>query len=376
MDTLYLTQYACMIIMAVLAFVMMVTHFYVRRPYRLYEQSRWMLVAALLLFVLHYWLQMHYGFRAQGADVGAVVNILFYAPISFLFCLSLLHFVRGDRGNASLWWISIGGYAAILAIVIEGWWRHDSLHIGEELYVADAIYLICIALHIILPYKELANIRRRVEAETGNPLEVFEQCLRWGMVLMYTLVAAFQFTILYTPLMNVVAPLVLLAIGFYVTCFVSMGFNVSQLAEVIDYDTDEKIPAPADDTTVRRTADRVVLRAEDYEALHQAINQWISEGGLRDSEASIVSLARQLGVPRQHLTAYLNQKHGCTFRIWLSKLRLQEAQRLMIENPGYSNDIIAQECGFASSSQLYRVFRTATGCTPREWADGRMGKRG
>lgn len=254
MDTLYLTQYACMIIMAVLAFVMLVTHFYVRRPYRLYEQSRWMLVAALLLFVLHYWLQMHYGFRAQGADVGAVVNILFYAPISFLFCLSLLHFVRGDRGNASLWWISIGGYAAILAIVIEGWWRHDSLHIGEELYVADAIYLICIALHIILPYKELANIRRRVEAETGNPLEVFEQCLRWGMVLMYTLVAAFQFTILYTPLMNVVAPLVLLAIGFYVTCFVSMGFNVSQLAEVIDYDTDEKIPAPADDTTVRRTA--------------------------------------------------------------------------------------------------------------------------
>lgn len=357
MNTLFLIQFACMTVMLILAMVTGITHFYVRRPYKLFEQSRWLLMLALLLFVLHYGLQMGFGFRAQGADVGAVVNILFYVPIGFLINLSLLYFIQGGKLDRRYCVGNAVGYLVILAVIGEGYWRHGSMHIGEELYVADAIYIGCLVWLNALPLRKLYLIRSRVEAETGNPTEVFDHCMRWGIILLYTIVIFFQFTILYTPAVSVAAPLALLAVCYYVCCFVSLGFNISQVSDVLDSSaaTSPTTPNP--------------LTAEQTQLIREALLRWSAEGGFRDSDASIVSLARRIGVTRQQLTSYLDHQHGCTFRIWLSNLRLEEAKRQILEHPNYSNDVIAQECGFASASQLYRVFRTATGCSPKEWSD-------
>uniref|UniRef100_UPI0040266B54 hypothetical protein n=1 Tax=Prevotella sp. TaxID=59823 RepID=UPI0040266B54 len=63
---------------------------------RRYERSRWMLVTAVLLLALHYFLQMRFSIRAT-TDAGAtVVNILFYTPAAFLFSGSVLG-LEGDR---------------------------------------------------------------------------------------------------------------------------------------------------------------------------------------------------------------------------------------------------------------------------------------
>ncbi len=49
-----------------------------------------MLVTAVLLLALHYFLQMRFSIRAT-TDAGAtVVNILFYTPAAFLFSGSVL----------------------------------------------------------------------------------------------------------------------------------------------------------------------------------------------------------------------------------------------------------------------------------------------
>lgn len=55
-----------------------------------------MLVTAVLLLALHYFLQMRFSIRAT-TDTGAtVVNILFYTPAAFLFSGSVLG-LEGDR---------------------------------------------------------------------------------------------------------------------------------------------------------------------------------------------------------------------------------------------------------------------------------------
>lgn len=371
MTTLFLLQYTAMLVMAVMALVTGITHFYVRRHYQLFEQARGLLILALLLFVLHYWLQMHYGFRAQGADVGAAVNILFYFPIGFLINLSLLHFVQGGKHDKRYCLGNVAGYLIIVAVIAEGYWRHGSMHIGRELYVADAIYILCLIWLNALPTHRLFKIYNRVEAETGNPTEVFEHCMRWGTIVLYAIGCFFQVTILDTSTVSVASPLAMLAICFYVCCFVSLGFNISQVADVLaPADEEPSEPSLSSDTSSVASAP-ASRRLSEEQTLHieAALQRWLDEGGLRDPDASIVSLARRIGVSRQQLTAYLDCRYDCTFRIWLSGLRLEEAKRLIREHPNYSNDVIAQECGFTSDSQLYRVFRTSTGCTPKEWAD-------
>ena len=84
MTDLKALQYTCMIVMIMLAFFVTTSHFFVVRKNRQYEQSRLMIVAALLILAIHYLLQMTFKFREQGDDVGALANILFYAPASIL----------------------------------------------------------------------------------------------------------------------------------------------------------------------------------------------------------------------------------------------------------------------------------------------------
>ena len=80
MTDLKALQYTYMIVMIMLAFFATTSHFFVVRKNRQYEQSRLMIVAALLILAIHYLLQMTFKFREQGDDVGALSNILFYAP--------------------------------------------------------------------------------------------------------------------------------------------------------------------------------------------------------------------------------------------------------------------------------------------------------
>ena len=60
--------------MAMLAFFVFVSRYYVTCRNRQFEQSRWMIVVALLLFVVHYMCQMRLGWRQQGNDVGVLFN--------------------------------------------------------------------------------------------------------------------------------------------------------------------------------------------------------------------------------------------------------------------------------------------------------------
>ena len=78
MSSLYLLQYTCLLVFAMQTLVLVVSRFQVSVVNRQYEKSRWSLVAAAVLLMIHYGLQMACGFRAHSDDAGTIVNILFY----------------------------------------------------------------------------------------------------------------------------------------------------------------------------------------------------------------------------------------------------------------------------------------------------------
>lgn len=106
MDTcldLIALQYTCMIVMAMLAFFVFVSRYYVTCRNRQFEQSRWMIVVALLLFVVHYMCQMRLGWRQQGNDVGVLFNLLFYSPSAILLSWSQLNILRAGNTKEKKW---------------------------------------------------------------------------------------------------------------------------------------------------------------------------------------------------------------------------------------------------------------------------------
>ena len=102
----------------------------VRWKVRRYETSRWLLCGSMAVFCIHYFLQMTQGFRAQGADVGAVVNIMFYTPAVFSITLSIIN-MESTRSVMRRYCLrSAAAYAQIVSIFIFGVFSNKSLHLG------------------------------------------------------------------------------------------------------------------------------------------------------------------------------------------------------------------------------------------------------
>ena len=105
------------------------------------------------------------------------------------------------------------------------------------------------------------------------------------------------------------------------------------------------------------------LSDEDFQRVEQAIKKWVEAGNYRKSNLTLTSVANEMDVQRYLLKAWLQKSEYGRLTQWLNHLRVEEAQRLMKEHPGWSVDAVADQCGFSLSS-FHRVFRQYTGMTP------------
>ena len=393
-------QYTSMMIMFMLAFFAVASRFFVQNRNRLYEQSRWMVVAALLLFGVHYMMQMLFGWRAKGDDIGTLFNILFYIPCALLLANSQLNILMGGRRRWRCLLVGVLCYALAIVVIGTGVIINGSLHIGWMLYLADAINMAMLIYYIWLPYKELRKVQHRLDSELGYSIETYAHTMRVGVmmlcsfvalspwfILSMTLLSVFgplalfavglfvvsfvalsPWFILSMTLLSVFGPLALFAVGLFVVSFVALGFNltegVTEIATETYDDTDDEAHMP-------------VMTAERIEQIETAISKWQKESGFKDSNLTLASFTRRIMVKRTDFTSYLSNIHGNTFRTWLSAIRVREAKRLMTEHPEYSNEVVSAECGFSSRVYFQRLFKEKTGLTPAEWKNSeREAQRG
>ncbi len=84
----------------------------------------------------------------------------------------------------------------------------------------------------------------------------------------------------------------------------------------------------------------------------------------RDPDVTVQSLATRLGLQHHQLSWILNRCLGTSFRTYINRYRLEEAKRLLIENPGMTVLEIAFAVGFNSKSAFNSVFSRETGVSP------------
>lgn len=81
----------------------------------------------------------------------------------------------------------------------------------------------------------------------------------------------------------------------------------------------------------------------------------------------LADVAEALGINRNAISACINAK-GSTFNQLVNDYRLQHAKELLLSESGMKMAIIGLESGFANERSFFRVFKDATGMTPKEWA--------
>lgn len=382
---LYLLQFACLILMLISAFFLAVTRIHVRWTNRRYEYSRWMISSALLLMAAHFFLQMHYGFRATSTYLGAVINILVYQPCFTLFAMAIYNVEATHTKRRKMNLICAAVYAAMLAAFAVGYSFSGSLNIGAWLYVMLALFFGNIVYCIYMIIIEMNKRKKLLETMTATDMRPFTRYAYACLTLLFITATIIPFAILSTKSLYIIGPFGLVATLFFIVNFVALGFNYVPTEELLDKERGNNLTADAVNTEseeesvkcdVQQSAPEIgseqtskQLPTSRIAFIRSALDHWCADLGYKDCTVNMLTLSNLLEINKTELSQYFSQCHNTTFRIWLSEIRFNAAKKMMMENPDFSNDIISSECGFSSRSYLYRVFKEKEGCTPIAWRD-------
>lgn len=371
MKSLFILQLVCCVITAMLALQLAMASLQVRWKVWRYEISRWILVASMLLFSVHYLLQMIHGLRAQGTDVGAAFNILFYTPVAFAITLSIIN-IESTGNNVRRYCLrSMMAYILIAIAFGIGMFKNNSLHIGNMLYVMLGLFVASMAYFIFIIRKEANTRRQKLMENFGSDLISYVRYSQASIIMLNLAAGLLPIAIFFNTLLYIIGPLILLSVIFFVQTFIAMGYYITP-KEVIPKDNDaEATDTEAEDTEDtkddKNTLDTNILTANRKTEIELALKKWCEEGLYKDYEVNIYSLATKLGYKKNELTEYFNQSEYINFRTWLSDIRFNEAVRMMKAYPEYSIDAISTECGFSSHTWIYRIFKQKTGMSPSPW---------
>lgn len=364
MNTLFLVQFACCIIVSMLGLILVLSRFQIRWTNRRYEVSRWLLAFSMFVLAWHYVLQMVCGFRAKGDEIGAVVNVLFYSPVSFFISYATYNLIcyRGGRKKFAL--LGCVSYALILICFFFGY--NDTprgMHMGEWLYMMLALFAVTIMYSTYTTVIEMRYHRKIIEENTTEDLLPFDRYTYTTYGLAGIMVLAMVGAICYRPLLYCVGPLMLFSLISFTISFLGYGYNMIPAEVRLELDTaDEPLE-------VMEESEEVGLGSEKISIIESMLASWCDKGGFRDSTVNMPMLSVKLGIPRNELSMYFENCLKSSFRIWLSDIRFKEAQRMLLEECRYSNDTISSECGFSSHAHLYKIFKAKTGFTPGQWRD-------
>lgn len=381
MTSIFILQLICCTITGMLGLHIAMASLQVRWKERRYETSRWLLCGSMVIFCIHYFLQMTQGFRAQGADVGAVINIMFYTPVVFAITLSIIS-MESTRSVMRRYCLrSAAAYALIVAIFIFGVFSNKSLHLGGLLYVMLALFMGSMAYFIYASYTEVLKRKKKLLEESAGDLLPHVRYARSSLVLVCVSAAFLPIAILFDTLLLLIGPLMLLVLIFFVHSFISLGYYITPVENMLEEQEDQEEQEESDTSTDQSAygdqqdagadgqADLNIFFQERMKEIGAALEKWCDDRMYKDCNVTIYSLAAYLGCKKNELTEYFNLSQHTNFRTWLSDIRFNEAVRMMKERPDFSNDALSTECGFSSHTQIYRIFKQKTGLSPSQWRE-------
>lgn len=359
MNNLILLQFGSFLLTFLLGMSLLISRIHAKNVNVHYETSRWLLMTACLIMSLHYVLQIHFGFREQGDDVGGLVNILFYAPAVYMISYAIINLASGKKYKKRYLVVSIATYSLIVITFVVGLIVNKSLHMGFAKYLMAAIFACSVLFAIIDPIWERSRILKQIENNTASDLTDYNYFMRIGLSLLFLFTFMVPAIIFSRILLAIVGPLFLLTLFVYIINFICLGFSISPVAEVLDVANDEDKAPQAQPTDT--------LSPKQIEEISNALDIWKNKLGFADADCSLDKLARRLEISPRDLSTYISICHGSTFRIWLSKIRIEHAKKMLIENPDAKIEVVAEESGFTSRSYFQNLFKAETGFTPKEW---------
>ena len=365
-------------------------------------RSRWLMFGGTVLLGVQFVLQMVLGLRAQGVTQAVMLNLTVFTLVSWLLSLAILRLLTQGRLSRVDAWLGGGVWATLTALIAAAAMTDGEplLSSSHRLRTAEQVgSIIYFAMQCYYTVRVVTLLRRMRRSLSDYYDYDISQRLEWMQVSIWVL-----------AVMSLFVPAVIFApgrwlMGFAVVFFYGIWYLVDSFCDYVKGSMPRKVaeslnsltPGPsrkergvysssADNSSDKGNHSPLLARgaggeavggeasvaeavgAEASETVSAAIAQWTAQGGHRKSGLNKSMVAGQMGVSVNQLSQWLRHRDQ-SFWDWLSDLRVEEAKRIISEHRDWTNEAIAEACGFNDRSAFQKKFKQKTGLTPAEWAE-------
>lgn len=107
--------------------------------------------------------------------------------------------------------------------------------------------------------------------------------------------------------------------------------------------------------------------SESYVELEGVVKQWLMKKKYLQAGITILDVATELNTNRTYLSNFINNEMGVNFNNWINSLRIEEAKRIMLDEPDLSLVIVCERVGYTDISSFSRNFSKCVNLTPTAW---------
>jgi AraC-like DNA-binding protein len=307
----------------------------------------------------------------MGVTQGVLVNLLFFMPCVWLLCLSLLNLQRQGHVRRREWLIGLISYP-LVAVALLGVNRlngHQVLDDTAALRNTEmAVAVVFSLMQIYYSLQLFQGFMRLTRALNDYYDKETEDVVRWmrNSVMQLTLIGLFAPLAIFLtgPLLLVYSVGMMYSISYTVINFYSYGIDHRRQQTVEDAENSND----HEDSEETKANHEKTVREEDRQRVGQAVERWLSRKGHLHSGITIQTAADDMRIPRYQLKLWLKTTEQKLFNPWLTNLRIEEAKRQLKKHPEWSNDTIAEHCGFSSRNYFQTIFKKQTGVSPSEFS--------
>ena len=334
---------------------------------RAYNRSRWLMMVGTALLPVQFLLQYTLHFRQMGVEPAVLVNLLFFIPAAWLISLATLNLLRPKGLNRYDLFVGLGCYVVVVALLFGAnpTGGHGVLAVTPRLYYAEVAAACIYALMQFHYTGQLWHEFRRVRLALDSYFDRERHgVIRWmrNSTMLLSLSAVFAPMVIFWsgPLLAVYSLIIFVDITYTVISFYGYGLDHRHLLVLQEVERSMQ-----EDECGEMEGNGHELH--DMKRVGAAVERWLAKGGHLRCGITIQTVAGEIGIPRYQLSTWLRTTPQGLFNPWLTSLRIEEAKQLMMLHPEWSNDIIAERCGFNTRNYFQQVFKKLTGQTPAQF---------
>lgn len=330
------------------------------------SRARWLMAGGTALLGVQFLLQYRLGLRDMGVTQAVMLNLFLFIPASWLMQMAVIYLQRqgriwlGDKLVGIIAWVIVIVLLGVAA-AIDG---QPFLSDTPQLRIAEVVASFCyLVMQGYYTWRQLSNLRAMRSALANYYDLDTDGLLRWMQFSIFILVILAMMV----PLL-IFAPDYVLAL-FGVMCFVGIFYLVDSFCLYVVSSAPQKVMEAEqneDESELEDQENNYMVSNEALQRVEKAVEQWTASGGHLKNGLKLPNAAEEMHIPRYLLSVWLKQS-GHHYSEWLTQLRIDEAKRVLREHPEWSNEAVAQHCGFSDRSYFQKKFKEATGLTPTQF---------